>query len=141
MLGWGACLYITSRVLARHTLHQGQPELSFVEQAATGEKLAAALLARGFSFDGEGVGATRRTAPSAPQGFGVELELGNGAAEGVAVHAKLARGFALVPVAVLQHRENELLLEFADGFGIGNTASVHMHNQSFQLIFHDASIR
>ena len=87
------------------------------------------------------MGAARRTAPSVPQGLGVELEFGNGAAEGVAVHAKLAGSFALVSVAVLQDRENELLLEFADGFGIGNTASVHVHNQSFQLIFHDASLR
>jgi hypothetical protein len=92
-------------------------------------------------FDGESMGAARRTAPSVAQGFGVELELGNSAAEGVAVHAELAGSLALVPVAVLQDRENELLLEFADGFGIGNTASVHVHNQSFQLIFHDASLR
>ena len=102
--------------------------------------LAAALLADGLFFDRESMGAARRTAASVAQGFSVELEFGNSAAEGVTVHAELAGSFALVAVAVLQDGENELLLEFADGFGIGNAASVHVHNQSFQLIFHDASL-
>ncbi len=89
---------------------------------------------------GYGVSAARRTARAAAQSFGVELEFGDGAAESIAVHAQLAGRLALVALAVLQHGENELLLEFADGFGISDAALVHLHDQSFQLIFHDASL-
>ena len=84
--------------------------------------------------------AARRPASPA-QRFDVKFEVGKVAAERVAVHAKLTGSFALVPVDVLQDRKNELLFEFADGLGISNTAPVHVHNQSFQLIFHDASLR
>ena len=59
------------------------------------------------------MGAARRTARAVAQSLGVELQLGDGAAESVAVHAKLAGGFALVAFAVLENGENEALLEFA----------------------------
>src|SRR5271165_6554299 len=97
-------------------------------------------LARGFLLQRDGVCAARRTAGSSAQFFDVQLEFGDGPAESVAVHAELTRGFALVPVTVLQHAKNEFLLEFTDGFGISDAALVHLHDQSFQLVFHSASL-
>src|SRR5271165_6138431 len=85
------------------------------------------------------VRATRRPACSRAQFFGVEFELRDSAAESVAVHAQLARGLALVSLAVLQHGQNEFLLEFTDGFRISDAALVHLQNQSFQLVSHNAS--
>lgn len=72
--------------------------------------------------------------------LGIELEFGDGAAESVAVHAELTGRLALISVAVLQNGKNEFLLEFAHGFGISDTAAVHLHHKGFQLIFHDASL-
>lgn len=82
----------------------------------------------------------RRPSRSAAKSLGVKLELGDGAAESIAVHTQLAGSLALVAVAVLQNRQDEFLLELANGFRIRNTASVHLHHQGFQLIFHDASL-
>ena len=86
------------------------------------------------------VGAARRPARTVTQAFGVQLKFGDGAAQGVAVHTQLARSLALVALAFLQHRENESLLEFTHAFGIGYAVFVHLQDQSFQLIFHKASL-
>lgn len=80
---------------------------------------------------------TARTIAQLPH---INLELGDGAAEGVAVHAQFAGGAALVAFVFLQDGKDELLLEFADRLGIQDVAFVHLHDQSFQLIFHGASL-
>jgi hypothetical protein len=85
--------------------------------------------------------AAGRATGSAAEAFGVELEFRDSAAESITVHTQLASSFALVSVAVLQDSQDELLLEFANCFGISNAASIHLHYESFQLIFHDASLR
>ena len=53
-----------------------------------------------------------------PNAFHVQLEFRNRAAQGIPVHAELARGLALVPVVFLENRDDESFLEFTDGFGI-----------------------
>ena len=70
----------------------------------------------------------------------VDLELGDGAAQSVAVHAQLARGAALVAFVLLQNRQNEFLFEFAHRFGIKNITPVHLHNKCFELISHGISL-
>jgi len=104
-------------------------------------KKGRAPLTHSLSFRRQAMRATGRASSPIAQCLGVELKIGDGAAESVAVHAQLARSLALIPVAVLQNCENELLSEFADRFGIRDTTPVHVHNQGFQLIFHDASLR
>src|SRR5580704_253415 len=70
----------------------------------------------------------------------VDLQLRNRSAQCVAVHAEFARGTALVPLIFLQHRQNELLLEFAHGFRIKDVAAVHLHDECFELISHGISL-
>ena len=70
----------------------------------------------------------------------VETQLGDGAAESVAVHAQLACGLTLVALVFLQHGKDESLLELADRFRIENSALVHLQYQGFQLVFHSASL-
>lgn len=82
----------------------------------------------------------RWTASAVAQALHVELEFRDGAAERVPVHAELARGLALVPVVFLENRDDEPLLEFANGFGIQNAALVHLKNECFELILHSASL-
>src|ERR1019366_3797998 len=93
-----------------------------------------------FPVHRDRMGAARRPARTMTQAFGIQLKFGDGTAEGVAVHAQLARGLALITLAFLQHRENESLLEFAHAFGISYAVFVHLQDQSFQLIFHNASL-
>src|SRR5579875_2011030 len=54
------------------------------------------------------------------------------------MHTQQTGSFALIAIGVLHDSKDEFLFEFADGFRIGNAAAIHVHNQSFQLIFHDA---
>jgi len=56
------------------------------------------------------------------------------------VHAQLAGRLTLVALVLLQNGEDESFLKFADGFGIENSAFVHLENQGFQLVFHSASL-
>ena len=86
------------------------------------------------------MGTARRSARTVAHALGIQLKFGNGTAKGVAVHTQLARGLALVSLAILQHRQNEPLLEFTHAFRIGYAVLVHLQDQSFQLIFHDASL-
>jgi hypothetical protein len=66
----------------------------------------------------------------------VNLQFGNGAAQGVAMHPQLTRGPALVSVVFLQHCEDEPLLEFAYRLGVQNIAFVHLQDECFELISH-----
>lgn len=70
----------------------------------------------------------------------VKLELGNGAAQGVAMHSQLPRSAALVALVFLENSCNEALFEFSDRFGIKNVALIHLVYECFQLIFHRISL-
>src|SRR5277367_1976829 len=63
----------------------------------------------------------------------IKLQLGNGAAERVAVHAQLAGRLALVAPVPRQHLQNEALLELTHPFGIGDAARLHVCYQTIQL--------
>jgi len=56
------------------------------------------------------------------------------------VHAQLAGGATLVAFVFLEHREYEFLFEFPYSLGIENIASIHLQDQSFELIFHGVSL-
>jgi hypothetical protein len=66
----------------------------------------------------------------------VDLQLGDGAAERVAVHAQFAGGAALVAFVFFEDGQDETFFEFSDAFRIKNIAAVHLQNECFQLIFH-----
>src|ERR1700685_1309781 len=82
----------------------------------------------------------RRTPYSVTQLADVDLQFGDGAAEGVAVHAELARRAALVAFIFLEDGQDETLLEFSPALGVKNVASVHLQNKRFQLIFHKGAL-
>jgi hypothetical protein len=56
------------------------------------------------------------------------------------VHAKLARGTALVPIAFLENVDDEAFLKLADSFGIENSAFVHLCDKRFKLVLHVVSL-
>ena len=56
------------------------------------------------------------------------------------MHTKFTRSTALVSLVLLQDRQNEFLLEFADGLGVENITLIHLHNQGFELISHGISL-
>ena len=80
--------------------------------------------------------------PASPgtEGADVELEFGNGAAQGIPVHAELPCGLALVATVFLQDGQDEPLLEFAHGLGIEDSALMHLKDECFQLVFHSAPL-
>ena len=63
----------------------------------------------------------------------VHIELGKGAAQGVAMHAKLFGGLALVSLMVREHLKNVTLLELANGVRVGDAGAVHLRNESVQF--------
>ena len=64
---------------------------------------------------------------------GVEVELGEGAAERVAVHAEFVGGLALVSLVLRKHFEDVAFLELANGIHIGDTGAVHLRNESVEF--------
>src|SRR5581483_8216968 len=66
----------------------------------------------------------------------VELQLGDGAAQSVTVHAQFAGSLALIAMVSLQDGQDEAPLELADCFRIQDSALVHLGDESFKLIFH-----
>src|SRR5579864_6166961 len=54
------------------------------------------------------------------------------------MHAQFPRRAALVAFILLEDCENKTLFEFPYTFRIKNVAAVHLQNECFQLIFHDA---
>jgi len=93
-----------------------------------------------FFLHGDGAGAAGRALDAVAELADVDLQLGDGAAEGVAVHAQFAGGAALVAFVLLQDGQDETFFELAYAFGIQNIAAVHLQDKRFQLIFHDASL-
>jgi hypothetical protein len=66
----------------------------------------------------------------------IKLEFGDGAREGIAVHAEFAGGFALIAFVLLKHIHDEALFEFADSFRIKNSTGVHLSYECFKLVLH-----
>ncbi len=63
----------------------------------------------------------------------VHVKLSKGAAESVAVHAKLFRRLALVAFVVREHLEDVALLELTYGIRVGNAGAVHLRDESVQF--------
>src|SRR6202020_2689882 len=61
---------------------------------------------------------------------GVHVELGQGTAEGVAVHAKLFGGLALVALVLGQHFEDIALFKLTNGLRVGDAGAVHLRDQT-----------
>lgn len=101
--------------------------------------LAHHFLLHGF-LHGHGTGAAGRALHAIAELANINLQLGDGAAEGVAMHAKFASGAALIAAIFLEHGENKALLEFAYPFRIKNVAFIHLQDECFELIFHVASL-
>ena len=89
-------------------------------------------------FERDGAGAARGTLHAVAQLADIDLELADGAAEGIAVHAQFARGAALISAILLQNGEDESFLEFPHAFRVEDVAAIHLQNECFQLIFHEA---
>jgi hypothetical protein len=98
------------------------------------------MLAHCFPVQRDCISAARWSTRAFAQTLCIQFEFVDSAAQGVTVHTQLACGLALVSFAVLQYRKNESLLEFTYAFGIGYAVLVHLRNQRFQLIFHNASL-
>ena len=103
-------------------------------------ELTAGELPRQLLFIGHGTGAAWGTLDSVTQLAHVNLELGNRAAQRVPVHSQFARRAALVALVLLQHSQDEALLELPHRFGVKNIAFVHLQDECFQLIFHGISL-
>jgi hypothetical protein len=88
-----------------------------------------------FSLHHGGACAAGRTLGSATHGTNVNLEFLHGPAESIAVHAELARGFALVSFILFKHGYDKALFEFPDGFRVENIAFIHLKDECFELIF------
>src|SRR5579864_882464 len=88
-------------------------------------------------FHGKGAGAAGWTLDAIAQLSDIDFQLGDGAAQGIAVHAQFTGGAALVPPVFLKDRQDEAFLEFANAFGVKDVAAIHLKDKCFQLIFHD----
>lgn len=67
---------------------------------------------------------------------GVDIQLGDGTAEGVAVHAEFLSSLALVSPVMRKHFDEIALFELADGFIVGNAAVMHLGHKDIQFTFH-----
>lgn len=97
------------------------------------ERLADDLL-----FKRNRAGASGRTLDAVAELANINLQFGDGTAQSVAVHSQFAGGPALVALVFLKHGQDKAFLELTHAFGIKNIASVHLQDECFQLIFHDA---
>jgi len=93
-------------------------------------------LTRDFPLQRGGSRAARRPLCALAELSNVNLQFLHRAAQCIAVHAQFSRSFALVAPVLLEHGDDEPLLEFADCLRIENVAAVHLKNERFQLIFH-----
>src|ERR1700685_846423 len=80
--------------------------------------------------------ATRRTLEARANFGEAEAELGHGAAQGVAVDAKLLRRLTLVSPVRHQHFAQILSFELANGIVIANAAGMHLCHQAIQFSSH-----
>ena len=70
----------------------------------------------------------------------INLQFADSATQGVAVHSQLAGGAALVALVFLENSQDEPFFEFPHALRVKNVAAVHLQNECFQLIFHDARL-
>jgi hypothetical protein len=63
----------------------------------------------------------------------IHVELREGAAQRVAMHAELGRRFALVALVVGKHFKDVALFELPYGIRVGNTGAVHLHDQGVKF--------
>jgi len=75
-------------------------------------------------------GAARRTASALAEFADVDLQFINRAAQGVAVHAELPGGAALVAFILFEDGCNKTALKLTYRFGIENVAAVHVLHES-----------
>ena len=66
----------------------------------------------------------------------IDLQLFDGAAQGITVHAQLSGGAALIALVLLKHGSDEALLKLAHRLGVKNVAAVHVLYERQKLIFH-----
>ena len=78
----------------------------------------------------------RRPAHTATDLRGVEVELGECAAKGVAMHAQLLGGLALIAAMAGEDFEDESLLELANRIGVREAGGVHLEDESIEFAFH-----
>lgn len=67
----------------------------------------------------------------------VEIKLGESAAQGVAVHAELLGGLALVAFVVSQNLEDIAPLELAHGIGVGDSCAMHLRYDCVHFALQD----
>jgi hypothetical protein len=96
------------------------------------------FLTHDFLFNGDRAGAANWTLDPVAQLTDVDLQFREGTTESVAMHAQLAGSAALVALVFLKDGQNKAFLEFPHTLGIKNIAPVHLQDECFQLIFHDA---
>ena len=94
---------------------------------------AGPLLAHGGPFTHD------RPTHAAADLCGVHIELGEGAAEGVAVHSKLDGGLALVALVLREHLEEVALLELPHGIRIRDSGTAHLHDQGVHFALQDST--
>jgi hypothetical protein len=78
----------------------------------------------------------RRTLEPMANLHGIDIQLGNGAAERVAVHAQLFCRLTLITLMMRKYCKKVTALEFAHSFSIGNAAGMHRCHKGFQFAFH-----
>ncbi len=88
-------------------------------------------LPRDLTLLRHGAGAAGRALGNIAQGMKIDFKLGEGSAEGVAVHAQFTRGTALVALILFQYGQDEALLKLAHGFRIKNPAVMHLQDEGF----------
>ena len=80
------------------------------------------------------------TAQAALDLLGVHVELREGAAESVAVHAELFGGLALVAAMAGEDFCDETLFELTDRIGVGNAGGMHLEDEAVEFAFHVGAI-
>ncbi len=94
-------------------------------------------LAEVLNFLRDGTLADYGTAHAAANLSGVEVEFGEDAAEGVAVHSELLGGLALVAFVVGEDFEQVAALELTDSFVVGDSGAVHLHYETVEFALHE----
>ena len=77
----------------------------------------------------------RALEPIADLGW-IDLQLGDDAAERVAMHAQFLRGLTLIALVVRQYDEQVTAFKFPHSLFIGNTTRMHCCYKGFQFAFH-----
>jgi hypothetical protein len=64
---------------------------------------------------------------------GSEVKLGEGAAEGIAMHAEFIGSLALIALVVRENLKDVAALKLANGIGVGNARGVHLRNETVKF--------